>query len=327
MNAIEYLQRIANAGVPIKLFNQSYGRYVFVSNDEIRGDNIVEAHPPAGEHRNPLLLEHTGEDRFFIYTPPYNKWLFASNDTRAGDNIIEAHTRKDDGRNVFVFQPVNPDEFGRFKIYTAHYNKWLFVSNDMEGPDNVVEAHSDPNQARNVFDVVLPDPVGYVLKDVVYDLGAATVETSVPVDAGTVGLDNTVPSTLGGIEAEVGREVEETAFWSSHWYIRGDVVTKVSAGIPLLINGSVTVSAEFFYENTQAGKHSEKRTVKQKVRAEHIPPGTPVVCDWVIFKNSLSVPYTGTLITDYGGPKVETPVSGLFTGLVQSSLRATLRPA
>lgn len=319
MNPIEYLQRISNANLPVKLFNKSYGLYVFVSNDEIKGDNIVEAHSSVDEHRNRFVLEHSGDDLFQIYTPHYDKWLFASNDTRAGDNVIEAHKRKDDDRNVFRFRPVNPGEFGRFNIHTAHYDKWLFVSNDKEGPDNVVEAHLDQNQAREVFDIILPDPIGYVLKDVRYDFAGASPVLSPPVATGSDTLTNINPSATAHLGTVIERTVTETTSWSSRWHIRTEVNTEVHAGIPLLIGGSISASAEAYFEGTKGGSVTTAVSVKKTISAD-VPPNSRVKIDWVITQNKITLPYTGVLISDYGDKQVEIPVSGVFEGLVQSNI-------
>ncbi len=90
------------------IYNPTYDKYLFVSNDILRGDNVVEAHSPRhkNEPRNKFVFEYLPEtNEFYIYNPTYDKYLFVSNDIKNGDNVVEAHGPqwKSEPRNKFEF--------------------------------------------------------------------------------------------------------------------------------------------------------------------------------------------------------------------------------
>jgi hypothetical protein len=86
-----------------RLYNPSYQRWLFVSNDKMGPDNVVEAHPYQQESRNEfqLIPVDSGGKRFKIFNPDYKEWMFVSNDKKGPDNIVEAHTSASEDRNIF----------------------------------------------------------------------------------------------------------------------------------------------------------------------------------------------------------------------------------
>ena len=91
--------------------DNSCNKYLFVSNDQIDSDNVVEASdkPENKESTHfqfifpPKFELEKQPGIFYIYNRSYKKYLFVSNDEINGNNIVEAHKNKNEERNLFNF--------------------------------------------------------------------------------------------------------------------------------------------------------------------------------------------------------------------------------
>ncbi|MET7480666.1 hypothetical protein ABZT17_40920 [Streptomyces sp. NPDC005648] len=104
----EYRNRFeaqSDGGGGVRLYNPATGFYLFVSNDEEAGDNIVEGHPYRDKPRNSFIPLEPEPGIFMFLNPSYGRFLFLSNDQRAGDYVIEAHPNVE-LRNRFTAIPV-----------------------------------------------------------------------------------------------------------------------------------------------------------------------------------------------------------------------------
>jgi hypothetical protein len=322
MEAGAYLKLLAEREVPITLFNSSYGMYVFVSNDKKGGDHVVEAHGAEGEARNSFVLEDCGDGTFRLRNPTYGDWVFVSNDKIKGDNVVEAHGSAGEARNRFQFVPVD-GSLRRFKIFSPSYGKWIFVSNDRMGRDHVIEAHSPEFEERNVFDIILPDAQAYTLKNLSYDLSRVRLSLTPPVHSGAADLRNE-GDTEASVPSTISTSVTETTNWSTKWGIKIGVKTKVKTGIPMLVNGEVELSAEASYESTEGGAITTTRTLSHVITAR-VPPRSVVRCEWALNQHQVTVPYTATLVLDFGGTGIDIPVEGVFESVSQSELYVNYR--
>lgn len=133
--------------------------YLFVSNDKIGGDQVVEAHR-AIEDRNKFMLLGTSLEKVRILHMATGKYLFISNDKKGGDPVVEAHSASEEERNYMTIVKSRViDNVVYIKDHvdgTPNDGKFLFVSNDKEGGDNVVEAHNftyddKEDSRRNAF--------------------------------------------------------------------------------------------------------------------------------------------------------------------------------
>ena len=74
-----------------KIYNPTYGEYLFVSNDKMDNDHVVESHPYANEERNTFEIIVTNiqaHGPFKIYNPTYGEYLFVSNDKKGPDHVV-----------------------------------------------------------------------------------------------------------------------------------------------------------------------------------------------------------------------------------------------
>lgn len=150
---MEFIKLLARDRIPVKIYNPSYDKYLFVSNTKKGKDNVVEAHgiQYKNEDRNNFLLIDCGNNKYKLYNPSYSKMLFVSNDKSGQDNIVEAHNNQSEERNTFQIEFVNVNHV---RIFNPTYNQYIFVSNDMDQRDNIVEAHKFRYEDRNLFTLV-----------------------------------------------------------------------------------------------------------------------------------------------------------------------------
>jgi len=146
------LKKIAQNKIPIKLYSESYSKYVFGSNDILHGDNIVESHCSPFD-RATLYLEDNNEATFRIRVDTYNKYVFLSDDVSSGNNVAEMHDNPND-RTQFKFFPPKDCSFEKYLVYSPYYAKYLFVSNDTKGGDNIVEGQAVIRE-ESLFSIVL----------------------------------------------------------------------------------------------------------------------------------------------------------------------------
>ena len=148
-------EKMANSGVHFRIYNPSYQEWLFVSNDILNGDNMIESHPSELEDGNRfILVNHQSSRCYGIYNLTYNKYLFISFYQSGKDHYVEAHgvdeinERAD--RNGFRFIPGDTSG-GTFKIFNPSSSEFLFVSNEKSGRDHMVEGHPHENEERNKF--------------------------------------------------------------------------------------------------------------------------------------------------------------------------------
>jgi hypothetical protein len=151
----DLIAALARDEIRFRIWSPEYAKYLFVSNDAIAGDNLLEAHARGDDPRNKFIVQDVGDGRYRIFNPVYGYYLFISRDKKGKDHVVEAHARAGDDRGYFTFEPAGGD---RFRISNPYYDlRYLFVSNDTKAGDNVVEAHRATDEPRNVFQI-LPDP-------------------------------------------------------------------------------------------------------------------------------------------------------------------------
>lgn len=148
----EFIEQLVNTQTRFLIYNEQYGRYVFVSDDKSKGDNIAEAHPYPDEARNLFVLQNAGCEQYKFYNPEYDKYLFVSNDKKGKDHVIEARNDPTLDRNAFQLQEI---EENAFKLFSPTYGEFAFVSNDTNKGDNIVESHPH-DEFRNIFSFIVP---------------------------------------------------------------------------------------------------------------------------------------------------------------------------
>lgn len=157
--SMDHEGRPIQLGQPYMIKHPYTETYLFLSNDKLGGDNVLEAHKNL-EGRNLFILVGASLDKVKIFHLETEKYLFISNDKKGGDPVVEAHAVADEERNYMSILPVrDADNAVYIKDHvdgTPNDGKFLFVSNDKMNGDHVVEAHKFRHEdkediKRNVF--------------------------------------------------------------------------------------------------------------------------------------------------------------------------------
>ena len=134
---------------PFLIRNPSTDLFFFVSNDEIKRDNIVEAHRFQHETRNMFQLESAGTGRYRFFNVEYKRWLFVARERKYlhFDYVLEAHPHFAESRNEFRLQPAPNQSPGHYIIVHNQSGLSLMVSKHQNGVDFIIEAQMmNPNE-------------------------------------------------------------------------------------------------------------------------------------------------------------------------------------
>eukprot|EP01084_Bolivina_argentea_P294083 505931_1 len=97
------------------IYNPNSDRYLFVSNDETKSDNIVALYAHKyHEMRNIFQIEKLTDGQYRLYNVDYKRWLFVSN-----DHVLEVGSSFTETRNVFAIQqaPTYPPGYNMIMQY------------------------------------------------------------------------------------------------------------------------------------------------------------------------------------------------------------------
>lgn len=151
VETITDLDEAASSKQQFLIYNPDSSRYLFVSNDARRKDNVVEAHKYQYETRNIFQLEKLGDGSFRFFNSDYKRWFFVSNDRRGYNHVLEAHPYFTETRNQFKLIQAPNQPNGHYLILNLAYGLSLFVSNDKSYQDMIIEANRiDPNNQNGI---------------------------------------------------------------------------------------------------------------------------------------------------------------------------------
>lgn len=284
-------------GEPVLIYNPYYKEYLFVSNQKLDDDNIVESHPETyrGESRNLFLLKKQGTDKCLLFHLHLKRYLFVSNNMQGEDHIVEAHPFSEENRNLFQFQLSDQNKL-LYKIYNPAYNEYLFVSNDVNG-DHILESHKYQDEDRNQFlleleeepklehiefymdqkKVIKPE---IPLADLVVGTTECRNESDLPQST-TIKLDKT--------------ESYQTSFKHTHGFsIQGGF--KFTGGIPWIFGQEVTITISttqtFEWTSTATSTCTISGQVTVNAEPHRVTLGTVK-----IEQQEIEVPYKMTFVT------------------------------
>lgn len=129
--------------------------------------------------------------------------------------------------------------------------------------------------------------------DVSFDLSAAVLEGNIPYSLAKQVLPNTT-STEQSMTFTVAEKYEETSMFENSAGVSVTVGTTFSTGLPFVAGGEVNLELTAAYEATWG----KSQTFSKETNATFpivAPPNKTVVCNVVMIKTKLSVPYTFTL--------------------------------
>ncbi|XP_065652749.1 uncharacterized protein LOC136080052 [Hydra vulgaris] len=300
-----------DSGEPVLLYNPTYKEYVFVSNDMITGDNIVESHPYRDEPRNLFVLQKKSDSTGLIYNPTYKRWLFVSNNKNGSDHIVEAHPYENEERNKFYFERVDN---GNYLLYNPSYKEYVFVSNDKESQDHVVEAHPYPNEQRNEFKLVMVENpkvnhVQYYMDQI------QTLNAMQPVTVSEKELINRT-SLVQSMSINVSKT---ESYESTYTYTNGfriEFFAKFNGGIPCLFGEEVSVTTETTFNWSNSTTASSSLQISGGFTINAAPNGITTAFCKIQLKRA-TIPYKMTLVSKNGNTFYS---YGNYEGVVLMSL-------
>lgn len=284
----------ALCGEPVLIYSPTYSEYLFVSNDKMDGDNIVESHgvQNRGEARNLFVLQKRGDnDNCLLYNMSNARWLFVSNDKKGGDHVVEAHPDKKEERNMFHLQVVNRD---RYRIYNPSYKEYLFVSNDTKDGDHIVESHPQVDEERNEFLLELAEPPQIErIEFLTYQL--KVIEQKAPLVIGQMRYRNAT-NVLQSMNFNIAKT---ESYQSSYTYSHGfavQVACKFSGGVPCLLGNEMTVTTSTSHTWDSTTTSTSTCTISGHVTANSAPQ-SDTEAKVMIEQQEVEVPYKMTLLT------------------------------
>ncbi len=159
------------------------------------------------------------------------------------------------------------------------------------------------------------DPLANVeLVRIDYDVAAATILSTGSQGIATLPVVNNTPQTQTS-KITLSGSVSETSSWSNTLGGKVGVETEVSAGIPLLAEGKVKVSAEVNYSHTWGGSETRSRAWSVET-AVTVPPNQAYVAMGVVSVSTIAVPYTlhVTVVLRSGRKIPGQTIKGIYTG-------------
>lgn len=255
------------SNIPYVMRHRSTGKYVFVSSDIKKGDNVVEGHGDGTDRRNVWVLVGGPTSGWRLHNPATGKNLFVSSDDSKGDKVVEARSGNEgDKRTLFE---VRFDGSG-YSFWSAATGKFLFMSTDITRGDNMVEGHGR-DEARNYF---IFEPTGFTLEAALYDFNFGDKNLIADAIASKkrpifVGDSNIVVKTLdaeGTIGQTYTQTVTETFSWGLSEKLGFGIKVGGEVGIPLVANGKVEVSTTLDLGSNQQWTTTRTSTFSQNAQ-------------------------------------------------------------
>jgi len=185
------------------------------------------------------------------------------------------------------------------------------------------DAGPNDKNARAVWATGSYDPIKSIKANhLEYDVAGAQMLNSrtESLDTETVTNNSDVPqsSTISG-----SRTVTETSGWSDALGVSVSVSASFEGGVPLVADGTVTVSASASNTYTWNGSQSRSKTWNWSVPIT-APPHTVTSAVASVMKSTISVPYTiiGTIVFT-SGKEIPGRITGVYTGANSHNLEVT----
>jgi len=214
---------------------------------------------------------------------------------------------------------------GNICVYASHWpdggakHKCLKSKGGADGIHTVILCDdgnlcvNDPN-GKNVWCSGSIDPIVDIeIVNITYDINNATIihDSSLEIDRLYVknDTDEEQTSSVSG-----GESITESRGWSDSLGVKIGVTTTFKTGIPFVVEGKVTVSAEVSDTFTWNGSNTRTRTFTFTTPVK-VPPHQARTCVVVVSSAMISVPYAldGYAVLKSGN-KTPITVKGVYTG-------------
>jgi hypothetical protein len=157
-------------------------------------------------------------------------------------------------------------------------------------------------------------PAKYLLTDIEYEMPNIDPNSIPPEALGrNYGINETALEQKTTIE--VTSSTSETTSWNNVAGVEAGVETEVEAGIPLVAEGKIKVSAKTSYSHEWGGDVTETKEVKRSAEAT-VPPHSKMLLTLEGKKFVTDIDWTGTLTTHFENGETEvTKTRGKYYGV------------
>jgi hypothetical protein len=208
---------------------------------------------------------------------------------------------------------------------------------DANGEQNVefrVSWHTDPFHDHSLVIgqtrlIQVPDaPVAFATNAISYNVAAAVISDPVVVDGGiNVQQFTNETSVQQGQTASGSITTTSTSGWSNATQVSISVQAGVQVGIPLFVNGTLTVTASVSDTVTVSGTTSSQQ-VESWSNPISVPPHATLKAITTVTKTQVTVPYTLTGTYTYAsGRTAPGSMSGAYTGVAGYNISTDVQSA
>ena len=170
-----------------------------------------------------------------------------------------------------------------------------------------------------------PQPIEYTFENVKYNLNAFRLVTEKPISLKEQIIDNSSTTATVIQQVTFSHSSTKTRTWSNQVGLKAGVKTTIKAGIPLIVEGKIEISAEVNYAHTWGGTSTETSTDTWSASVS-VPPKGRVKAVGTVTQSTIEVPYEATVTTRYsdGTIKRENGTSGVYQGVNVSRFQITV---
>ncbi|KAF6716285.1 Natterin-4 [Oryzias melastigma] len=112
--------------------------------------------------------------------------------------------------------------------------------------------------------------------------------------------------------------------WETSGSFRLGVQTEISARIPSVVEGKITVSTETTHTEAKTGSMTKTKEFSETLSLDVLPNKTAKI-SLVAYKCKLNIPFTACLSRTYSnGKKTKTNISGTYTGVEVDNVKAVI---